>query len=129
MAGMYKHSRLNEADVNQFKSRIQEILDSERLYLRNDLRLNHISERLGLADYHTSQVISQGFRTSFYRLVRSYRIREAAERLQSPDNKSITEVMIGVGFNSKSSFNQAFKEIIGVTPTEYRERALDKVAS
>ena len=34
--------------------------------------------------------------------------------------KTILEVLYEVGYNSKSSFNIAFKKYTGMTPTEYK---------
>jgi len=38
------------------------------------------------------------------------------------DRLSLLGVALNAGFNSKSTFNEAFKSILGITPTEYRKR-------
>ena len=54
-----------------------------------------------------------------------YRIAEAARRLQDPAeiNLPISTIALDVGYASLSSFNKAFKEVHGVTPSIYRSRA------
>jgi len=33
---------------------------------------------------------------------------------------SVTEIALGVGYNSLSAFNAAFRDLMGKNPTEYR---------
>lgn len=63
---------------------------------------------------------------NFFNLVNSYRIEKAQEILRDPDKQAITvlEILYEVGFNSKSSFNTAFKKHAGTTPTQYRKAHL-----
>jgi len=60
-------------------------------------------------------------RTPAYEL-RLARVRLAQERLIASD-EPITAIALDMGFNSVSGFNRAFKEYVGMTPTEYRSHA------
>ena len=61
---------------------------------------------------------------TFFDFINSYRIDDATEILADLDNNKVTvlEIMFEVGFNSKSSFNTAFKKHTGFTPTTYRKK-------
>ncbi|KAB2840281.1 MAG: AraC family transcriptional regulator, partial [Melioribacteraceae bacterium] len=50
-----------------------------------------------------------------------YRIEEFKSQVNNPENKNLTFLAIAfqVGFNSKTTFNTAFKKIENKTPREY----------
>jgi AraC-like DNA-binding protein len=66
-----------------------------------------------------------GYR-NFSDFLNSYRIREATGRLADPEQKQLPVLTIAMdaGFRSLSSFNKAFKDTHGVTPTAWRKQAL-----
>ena len=39
--------------------------------------------------------------------------------------RSVTEICLDVGFTSLGTFGRTFREIVGESPTSYRERAVD----
>lgn len=51
----------------------------------------------------------------------NHRIRTAAAILRK-DGKSVTEICYEVGFNNPSYFTKCFREILGLSPREYRKR-------
>ncbi|MEM7297462.1 MAG: FtsX-like permease family protein, partial [Bacteroidota bacterium] len=69
------------------------------------------------------QVLNESLKISFQDLIARYRIRKACQLLRDEEHEKLKVESIAamVGYNSKSSFNSAFKRRTGVTPTEYRE--------
>jgi len=56
-------------------------------------------------------------------LLAKYRVEEAI-RILSDDKKNkktIEEISEMVGYNSKTAFNNAFKKLTGITPSEFRK--------
>ncbi|MDL5049165.1 helix-turn-helix domain-containing protein [Oscillatoria amoena NRMC-F 0135] len=51
-----------------------------------------------------------------------YRVEEAKRLLKEQMNIKVEEIAGQVGYNSKSSFNTAFKKITGITPSEFRQQ-------
>jgi len=51
-------------------------------------------------------------------LLRNFRLQKAA-RLFSSGHDQITQVMLQVGFNNSSYFTKCFRELYGITPSEY----------
>jgi AraC-like DNA-binding protein len=56
----------------------------------------------------------------FFEMRAEYFIEEAKRLLKEKMNIKVEEIAEQVGYNSKSSFNTAFKKIVGATPSEWR---------
>jgi AraC-like DNA-binding protein len=68
----------------------------------------------------------RSFRATFGETPHRYLQRRRVERsmfLLRETRRSITDVCFDVGFASLGTFSRTFREILGVTPTEYRNRA------
>ncbi len=70
---------------------------------------------------YVSQVINTTFGKNFRTFLNSYRIREAQRLFAEPDSAKYTieSVSLSVGFRSRSTFREAFKEVTGISPTFY----------
>ncbi|MFT7560864.1 MAG: AraC-like DNA-binding protein [Flavobacteriales bacterium] len=104
------------------KRRISVLMDETQPFRDPLLTQVRLAELLGLSPRRLSRVIHQHFNQSFWRFVSSYRVRLAAQHLAcSTDSaNSILDIMKSCGFNSKSSFNSAFKREYGVSPSNFR---------
>jgi AraC-like DNA-binding protein len=120
----YAQSNLTKEQVHLHKERLTEILKIEKLYRDPQINIYDLARRLGVPSKTLSQVINQSFDKNFFDLINSYRVSEAQKILKESLDKKLTvlEVMYSVGFNSKSSFNTAFKKVTGKTPSEYRKK-------
>ena len=120
----YLGSRLTQDQIEAYKVQLVNLLQSEKPFLNPRVSISDLANELSLSTKHLSQVINQSFNKSFFDFINSYRIREAQHILkESKDDKlTVLEVMYEVGFNSKSSFNTAFKKETGQTPTEFRKK-------
>lgn len=99
--------------------RIDSFLRSERLYLDPDINLNRIARRLALPAREVSRAINSGSNQNVSQYVNTLRIEEAC-RMISETGNSITSVIYGSGFNTKSNFNREFLRVTGMTPSEWR---------
>lgn len=93
----------------------------EKLYLNTELKLQDIAEKLSVSQHNISQTLSLKFGLNYYDYLNEFRINEAKKILSSGDAEKFTLLHIAYecGFNSKSSFNRAFKKITGFTPSEF----------
>jgi len=120
----YKKSSLTEKQKDQIETAIKKEMEDKHYYSENLASLSGLADRLKLPSHHVSQVINERFGSSFYSLVAFYRIEAAKEYLSDKNKKKITieEIMEAVGYNSRSSFNTAFKKQTGQTPSKFREQ-------
>lgn len=111
----------------EFADKIDSIMRNQKPYLQPDITLDMLAETLAMPAKDLSMIVNRHFHNNFYEFINSYRIEEAKGLLADPKNKSktITDVYLEVGFNSKSVFNTFFKKLVGMTPTEYRQRITD----
>jgi len=75
---------------------------------------------MNLKSHHLTQLLNLHLGISFSDLIKNYRIDEAIRLLQENKDLKIINLVFETGFQSKSAFNSAFKEITGMTPQEYR---------
>lgn len=124
----YAKSGLNGAQLEEFKCRLETIMQSEQAFLIPDLTLPKLATAVDCSVNHLSQVINSGFGMSFFDYLNQHRIEYARNQLCEHDgNKgAILNVAFAAGFNSNSAFYAAFKKCIGQTPAQYRREQLRK---
>ncbi len=93
-----------------------------RFYLDAELSLNSLAKELGISIHELSRIINTGLRKNFNDFVNEFRIQDVARKMKDPTYDRITLLGIAYdcGFNSKTTFNRAFKQILGKSPAEYK---------
>ncbi|PLX05451.1 MAG: hypothetical protein C0598_14695 [Marinilabiliales bacterium] len=94
----------------------------EEPFLDPDLSINKLARYLKMQKRELSILINHNLNKHFFDFINDFRIEKAKKMLVEPDKNDLTvlEILYHVGFNSKSSFNTAFKKHTGFTPTQYR---------
>jgi AraC-like DNA-binding protein len=110
---------VDETDLALFKELGQAM--EKGLFRENTLTLRILAEACGTTTHQASAAINLCSGVNFYEWVNGYRIKAACEAL-SETPQSVSEICYLVGFNSKSTFNTAFRRQLGCTPTEYRKK-------
>jgi AraC-like DNA-binding protein len=119
----FKTIKLNE-NIEEIKNLIS-YMKKEKPYLNPSLSIRNLAEEIEMNARDLSILINQNLDKHFFDFINEYRIAEAKKILKDPSKieHTILEILYEVGFNSKSSFNTAFKRDTGLTPTEYRKIA------
>ena len=119
----YQGSSLTAGQVEEYRQKLLTLLRTDKPFLNPQVSLSDLSEKLSISSKNLSQVINQRFGKNFFDFINSYRIQEVQQILKDSrdDKMTILEAMYEAGFNSKSSFNTAFKKETGQTPSEFRK--------
>ena len=118
-------SETNSNEIDLWKSKIQTLIQYESLYNNPELTLSDIAKKLDTNVSIISKTINQGFRMNFNDFINNYRIEEIKKAFDNDEHKKSTLLGIAFdcGFNSKATFNRAFKKNTGFSPKQYLEKA------
>jgi AraC-like DNA-binding protein len=122
---------LDEEQLDKFRIRLEKVIEVEKVFTENELSLAELSKKINIQPYQLSELISRVYGESFFDFINRNRIKEIKSRLDDPasDSYSLLGIAMDCGFNSKSSFNTAFKKFTGITPSEYRKQNLVSVTT
>jgi AraC-like DNA-binding protein len=101
---------------------LEHYMQTNEPYLDPDLSIETLANSVNINAKELSVLINQHMGKNFFSYINAYRIEKAKSLLSEPTPKkrSVLVVLYEVGFNSKSSFNTAFKKHTGQTPSSYR---------
>jgi len=110
-----------DIDTAFWKQKLLDLMESEKPYLEPELSLADLARKLKIAPPLLSQVINTAFEKNFNDFINAYRVEDFKNRLGNADVRHLT--LLGVafdcGFNSKATFNRAFRKHTGQSPSEY----------
>jgi len=112
-----------KSQLSTYGVQLGQIMNVEQLYLRPEVRLADIVERLPISEASTRNLINDEFGQGHFRsFLNHYRIKHAQKLLVAPEHKS--SKLIGIafdsGFASLASFQRAFKRETGLTASQWR---------
>lgn len=107
--------------MEDWKLKVDEAMEDQKIYLEAELTLTELAKKIGTNASLLSKVINGSYGKSFNDYVNEFRVREAIRLLQTPayQNFNLLGIAYDAGFNSKSTFNRAFKKVTGKSPKEY----------
>ena len=110
----------SQAELGErWRARITE----EQWWRDPELTLAATARHLGTNATALSRALNEGLGTNFNEAVNRIRVEAVVRALEHVDeDRSVLDIALQQGFNSKASFNRAFKLYMGETPTEYRKR-------
>ena len=123
-----KEEKNKVQDLDMWKEKIETLMCNNKMYENPQLVISDISSKLGTHSKKVSQVINQGFNMNFNDFINHYRITYFLQKIQGGEHNIQTFLSIAFecGFNSKSTFNRAFKRATSLNPKEYIEKYYKK---
>lgn len=119
----YKKSGLQKQDMFSIYNTLENLMQTQQLYLQPTLSLKELSEKSNIPQHHITQTLNNYASVNFYDYINAYRIATFKQKIQQgeAENFSLLGIALDCGFNSKSSFNRIFKNSTGKSPSEYKK--------
>jgi AraC-like DNA-binding protein len=107
-------------------AKLRDFIATSEIFLEPELTIQQLADKIELPVRDLSVLINHKMDLHFFDFINEYRIEKAMKILTDTEKKGLTilEILYEVGFNSKSSFNTAFKKHTNLTPSEYRKKSV-----
>ena len=121
-----KSFKIDEDDAETHIAELERIMTEDKIYLDSQLNEKLLAEKLNIQSYYLSKLLNEHLNCSFTEFINRARVEETKRLLESEDTKDITLFAIAIdsGFSSESVFYTNFKKYVGMTPNQYKKKAL-----
>lgn len=118
----YGAKALPEVQRSAFLARLEACMASEQPYRDGELKLEALAQQLAMTPHELSQLINSACGVNFQDYLNRHRVEALKAALRDPaqEGRTILDLALAAGFNSKSALNRVFKAHAGVTPGEFR---------
>lgn len=119
----YRNSNLNNVNIELIRRSLDDAITKNKVHQNPKLTIGELAQQLKLPTRDLSRVINEQYEKKFLEFINYYRVLDAKQLLTSEDTQTFTilDIAYEVGFNSKTTFYDAFKRETGKTPTQYRK--------
>jgi AraC-like DNA-binding protein len=114
-------STLAQVDCETMLAEVEGLMQEKELFRQPDLTLDTLAERLGLSSQQLAELLQTRLGKGFSRYVCEFRVEAAEDTLLEEPNTTLQAVGLSVGFASETQFTEAFREIGGMTPGQFRK--------
>ena len=99
-------------------------VDEKALWRDPEVTLASLAAVLATNTSYLSRALNEGLGVTFSAFINGRRVEAVKQQLADPNvTADILTIAFAAGFNSKASFNRAFAELAGATPSAYRRGA------
>lgn len=120
----YARSGMTAAATQLIGERLVKRMSHDNDYLENDLTLTELAQRIGTSPQLLSEYLNVAQQQNFFDYINSQRVAQVQRQLinapATGSTDSLLSLALAAGFNSKSTFNTAFRKHSGMTPSAWR---------
>jgi AraC family transcriptional regulator len=109
-------------------ARLRKIKELVHAKMEDDLSLDDMAQSVGLSTAHFARMFRKSTGETPHQFVLRQRLERARAMLRAPDAR-VLDVAVACGFKTQQHFAQAFRDVWGVSPTEYRQDLVDSEAT
>ncbi|MBN2342801.1 MAG: AraC family transcriptional regulator [Deltaproteobacteria bacterium] len=113
--------KTDQKQQQEYAGRINRAMDYVQEHLFEELSLEAVAKAAGFSKYHFHRIFSCFCGETLNHFVKRVRVERAAWQLTGNPNKSVTEIAFDCGFSGSAAFARSFKEIMGVSASEWRD--------
>lgn len=121
-----KTTNLPAGQQQEVMGQLEKLMKEKKVYTDPDLSLEKLSALAKIPKHHITESLHRHGGSSFYQFVNTHRVQEMIRVMDKCRRQGIAPSILSLayeaGFNSKSTFNHYFKQIIGLTPSEYLKK-------
>jgi AraC family transcriptional regulator len=97
--------------------RIKELIDAK---MEDDLSLDEMAQSVGLSTAHFARMFRKSTSETPHQFVRRQRVERAKAILRAPGAR-VLDAAVACGFKTQQHFARVFRDVCGISPTEYRQ--------
>ena len=113
-----------EEDVPHLMQRINDIMESQKLYKNSELKLSDLANAVGSNRRAVSDCINSQAGNSFNQYVNTFRTEHAKRIIRQYPDRKLSDIYVESGFANETSFFRTFKALTGMTPKEWKDKGL-----
>ncbi|WP_350287214.1 helix-turn-helix domain-containing protein [uncultured Croceitalea sp.] len=101
---------------------LEHLMNEKEVFSNKNLKISHLASLLDTTDRELSLYIHESYGVSFTEYINQLRVEKVKRLINKGEQEKYTLFGIAekAGFSSKSSFNEVFKKVTGLTPTQYK---------
>lgn len=113
-----------EEDVPHLMQRINDVMESQKLYKNSELKLSDLANAVGSNRRAVSDCINSQAGNSFNQYVNTFRTEHAKRIIRQYPDRKLSDIYVESGFANETSFFRTFKALTGMTPKEWKDKGL-----
>jgi len=119
----YARSQTDKLPIDAIVEGLEKMMAENKVFTDESLSIEKTADALGITSHQLSEILNTRLQKNFSTWLKEKRIAEARTLLIRKPGAKIIDISLDCGFNSLSTFNTAFRQITGCSPSAYRKQS------
>jgi len=113
---------MTDENARGIEQKLLELLNEKQVYRDENLSLRALARLLHIPPYQLSWLINERLGKTFFELINGCRVEDVKKQLLDSRNADtpLFTIAMRCGFGTKAVFNRVFKQLTGLTPTQFK---------